>query len=201
MTLTDRELQILQDTDFLLTKAQALTKIEELLLKTRTALESVVEASGFNFPPGAVLSGGKISRGENYRGLPYRVLDQPALLTNEDIFTFRTMFWWGHFFSATLHLEGASLERFRKEVLQNIEQLSDVGTFIGVGETPWEYHYGTDNYLPLKSGHRKQLESFRFLKLSRKMPVAEWRNLPSFAAGFLEELLPLLAKADAANGA
>lgn len=199
MTLTDHELTILQDTDFLLTKARALNKVEELLLETRTALEAVVRESGFPFPPGAVLSGGKISRGDNYRGLPYRVLDQPALLTNDNIFAFRTMFWWGHFFSITLHLQGDSLERFRRGLAGRIGQLAEKELYIGIGNTPWEYHYGRDNYAPLETVHRAHLEKSSFLKLSRKTELVEWERLPSFAAGFLEELLAVLAEADSGS--
>jgi len=196
MTLSDHELTILQDTDFLLTKARALTKVEEWLLKTRTALEAVVRESGFPFPAGAVLAGGKISRGDNYRGLPYRVLDQPALLANDDIFAFRTMFWWGHFFSITLHLQGDSLQRFRAGLAERVEQLADMNLYIGIGDTPWEYHYGRDNYVPLEPLHRMHLEKCSFLKLSRKIELVEWERLPAFTAGFLEELLPVLAEAD-----
>jgi hypothetical protein len=196
MTLTNRELTILQNTDFLLTKAKALNMIEELLLETRGALEEVVSESGLSFPSGATLAGGKISRGENYRGLPYRVLDQPALLTADDIFAFRTMFWWGHFFSATLHLQGASLQRFRQGLTDHIEGLADGHTFIGVGDTPWEYHFGKDNYAPLRPAHRAHLGSCDFLKLSRKMELQEWQRLPEFAAGFLKTLLAVLEEAE-----
>ncbi len=196
MTLTDHELSILQDTDFLLTKTRALNKVEELLLDTRSALEAVVSESGFAFPPGAVLAGGKISRGDNYRGLPYRVLDQPALLANDDIFAFRTMFWWGHFFSITLHLEGDSLERFREGLAERIERLAGMNLYIGVGNTPWEYHYGRDNFVPLEPVQRMHLEKCSFLKLSRKIELVEWERLPAFTAGFLEKLLPVLAEAD-----
>lgn len=196
MTLTDHELSILQDTDFLLTKTRALNKVEELLLDTRSALEAVVSEFGFAFPPGAVLAGGKISRGDNYRGLPYRVLDQPALLTNDNIFAFRTMFWWGHFFSITLHLQGDSLERFRQGLAGRIGQLAEKELYIGVGDTPWEYHYGRDNYVPVEPLHREHLEKSSFLKLSRKIELVEWERLPSFAAGFLEELSAMLAEAD-----
>lgn len=195
MALTEHELNTLKNTDFLITKARALAKIEELLLETRVALESTVSECGLSFSEGTITSGGKVSRGENYRGLPYRILDQPALLTAGDIFAFRTMFWWGHFFSATLHLQGASLERFREGLADRIELLADGDTFICIGETPWEYHYKSDNYRLLRPTHRNHLSNCNFLKLSRKMDLAEWERLPLFAAGFLKVLLSLLEEA------
>lgn len=57
--------------------------------------------------PEAVLkTGGKISRGENYLGLPWLVLDYPRHFTKDHIFAVRTLFWWGRFFSTTLHISG-----------------------------------------------------------------------------------------------
>jgi hypothetical protein len=49
---------------------------------------------------------GKISRGENYQLLPYIILDYPSYFSRNNIFAVRTMFWWGNFFSITLHLSG-----------------------------------------------------------------------------------------------
>ncbi len=193
MEFNEREMDILQDTSFLLTKAVALQKVEALLVDTRSAIEGVTEASAFDFPPGAVLSGGKVSRGENYLGLPYRILDQPALLTAGDIFALRTMFWWGHFFSVTLHLQGASLERYREGLVERFDRLLTGQYYISVGESPWEYHYGRENYTRLDPTHRAHLQACEFLKLSRKKEIGAWREVPRFAADFLEELLRVLS--------
>src|ERR1700744_546088 len=48
----------------------------------------------------------KISKGENYKGLPWVMLDYPRVFGREEVFAIRTMFWWGHGFSVTLHLKG-----------------------------------------------------------------------------------------------
>ena len=53
----------------------------------------------------------KISKGENYRGLPYVMLDYPRLFGREEVLAIRTFFWWGHGFSVTLHLKGGYRER------------------------------------------------------------------------------------------
>ena len=193
MDLSAKELSIISDTDFLLTKAQALVKIEALLAETRSALGGLVAGSDFPFPAGARLFNGKISRGENYRQLPYRVLDQPALFTDDDLFTFRTLFWWGHFFSATLHLQGLSLERHRPALIDRIERLAGQDIYVSVGSTPWEYHYEPENYQLLTVHHRTHIQRCDFLKLSRKISLYQWAELPTFATGFLKFLLEQLA--------
>ncbi len=189
MVFSEKELKIISDTDFLLTKVKALAKIETLLAETRTALDAVIAAADFPFPDGIRLVNGKISRGENYRHLPYRVLDHPTRFTTDDVFAFRTLFWWGHFFSATLHMQGPSLERYRRTLVDHIGVLARHSIYVSVGPTPWEYHYGPDNYELLTTAHRAHLETCDFLKLSRQIDIEQWQELPAFSSGFLKFLL------------
>ena len=92
MQLKEKEILIIQDTDFLLTKVTVLEKVNELLVQTREDLKGCVENSNFSFPDGIDLLNGKISRGEYYKNLPYMVLDYAALLTTKTVFAYRTLF-------------------------------------------------------------------------------------------------------------
>lgn len=192
MNFKEKELNILQDTDFLLTKSAVLDKIYKLLEDSRSELIKTVDNSNFSFPDRTDIVTGKISRGENYKNLPYMVLDYPTLFTNESSFAFRTMFWWGNFFSSTLHLEGRALDEYRKIIANNIDRLLNKNIYIGVGETPWQYHYSMDNYLPLTKEHAESISNCSFLKLSKKILLVEWEKLPSFASNFLNLLLSVL---------
>jgi hypothetical protein len=193
MDFTEKDLHILEDTDFLLAKSSILKKIYNLLEKTKTRLIKIVEESDFSFPEGTDIVMGKISRGENYKNLPYMVIDYPTLFTNENSFAFRTMFWWGNFFSSTLQLEGRSLNEYRKIIGNNIDKLLDKNIFIGVGETPWEYHYNEDNYLILTKDHIKIINNCNFLKLSKNISLSDWERLPAFASGFLKLMISVLS--------
>ena len=77
--------------------------------------------------------------------------------------------------------------------MDNIDKLLGKGIFIGVGKTPWHYHYGDDNYLPLAKDHSKHLGNCNFLKLSKKISISEWEQLPSFASEFLNLTLSVLS--------
>ena len=105
MKLTNNELSLIQDSDFLLTKVKIISKIFRLLESTENHLRKIINETTFKFPLGTKIKYGKISKGETYLNLPYLILDYPTLFTNTDIFAFRTMFWWGKFFSATIHLQ------------------------------------------------------------------------------------------------
>ena len=192
MRLTEKELLILQDTDFLLTKATVLEKINTLLRQTREELKGCVENSNFSFPDGTDLLNGKISKGENYKNLPYMVLDYPALFTTKTVFAYRTMFWWGNFFSATLHLEGIALNYYRNSITINLNKLLEKDVYIGVGDTPWQYHYEKDNYIPLTENHKYFITNCKFLKLSKKLELKKWNDVPEFSTNFFELILPVL---------
>jgi hypothetical protein len=192
MILTEKELLILHDTDFLLTKATVIEKISELLGQTREELKACVENSNFSFPDGIYLQNGKISKGENYKNLPYMVLDYPTLFTKKTVFAYRTMFWWGNFFSATVHLEGIALNYYRNSITLNLDKLLKKDVYIGVGETPWQYHYKEDNYILLNESHRDFITNCKFLKLSKKIELEKWNKLSEFSTNFFELVLSVL---------
>lgn len=190
--LTERELVIIQDQEFLLTKARASAKVYNMLSTTREELKRIVENSRLTPEQKSLFKTSKISRGENYLGLPYQVLDYPAFFSKKDTFAYRTMFWWGNFFSATLQLEGDFLDHFRKQIVLGLDELVNLELFICVGATPWEYHYGEDNYQLLAFDHRNHIESCTFLKLSRKQSLENWQQLPEFSSLFLSKLIRIL---------
>ncbi len=192
MQLTEKELLILQDTDFLLTKATVLEKINELLGQTREKLKRCVENSNFSFPDETYLLNGKISKGENYKNLPYMVLDYPTLFSKKSTFAYRIMFWWGNFFSTTLHLEGIALNYYRNSIIKNLNKLLEKDIYIGIGNTPWQYHYEKDNYIPLTEDHKNFINNCNFLKLSKKIELIKWSGIPEFSTNFFELILSVL---------
>lgn len=192
MNFSKSELAIIEDSEFLITKAKVITKVRELLVKTRSELNDRIEKSTFSFPSETNLSTGKISKGENYKTLPYLVLDHPSLFSATDTFAFRTMFWWGNFFSCTLHLQGHSLDKYRSSVANNIGKLVGENVYIAVGDTPWHYHYEISNYAPITREHIGFIENGNFLKLSKKTGLKHWENIPRFSSEFLELSLSVL---------
>lgn len=196
MTFSKKELDYLQDTDFLLTKQQITTKVYGLLETTQESLKAVSDSLDFAFPAGVDHIRGKISKGEQYRQLPYLVLDFPKLFSRADVFAFRTMFWWGNEFSCTMLLAEASWNKYRANIAQSVPSLG-ADWYIGVHQTPWEHHFGEDNYLPLASFSPKalqqHLQKMPFLKLSCKLSLNQWQQLPAFASERFMEVMGLLS--------
>jgi len=192
MEFTDREFQIIHDTEFLHTKATVVSKIYDLLSEVKVGLKEEIRNSGIDQDLEKTFSMGKISKGENYRGFPYQVLDYPATFVKHDIFAFRTMFWWGNSFSCTLHLQGKHLETYREILIGKLAQIVPEGIYIGINQSPWEYHFESDNYKLLDLDDREFINKCNFLKLSKRIDFEDWSQLPRKAAEYLCLLLDLL---------
>src|SRR6187402_1143085 len=99
---------------------------------TLRSSDAVPLGGGSPFPEEIFRTDPKISRGENYKGLPYVILDYPRLFGREDVFAVRTMFWWGHSFHVTLHLKGKYQAMFLPVIRQRLSMLAAAGFQVAV---------------------------------------------------------------------
>ena len=97
--LSTEEEALVCRTDWILTKNRIIEKIKALFASLQTQQQGTFELSQ-SFYDEELQSTPKISKGENYRGLPYLVLDYPRFFNKEDIFVIRSFFLVGQFFSA-----------------------------------------------------------------------------------------------------
>jgi len=175
LRLSEAEAELMQNASVILTKNSILKKIagglESLQVWQWQQAEwyQLDEKDEFRRQP-------KISKGENYLGLPYFVLDYPRHSAKEHLFFIRTMFWWGNFFSVTLHLSGDCIHQYRDQLSSHFHQLQSC--FIGVNEDPWVHHFNEDNYVPLSTWTRKSFEQYcidaKHLKIAMAFPLTEW---------------------------
>lgn len=141
---------------------------------------------------------GKISRGSNYKDLPYLILDYPNIFSQSEVLACRTMIWWGHDISCTLHLQGNILEKKRRLLRNRIKQLQASHWDICINDSPWEYHFGPDNYIPLQKIPEADLinllEKKDFIKIASRISIEQINQLNVFGlktfTAFTELLLP-----------
>ena len=191
--IDSKALALLQNKEVLLTKRAALEQITMLLQETKETIAKSILAHKESLPSESLEALGVVAKGENYQELPYQVLDYPAAFTLEDIFAYRIMFWWGNFFSATLHLQGKYLDLYRQKLVSNIDQLISEEVYFCINDTPWQYHYEPDNYARLTHGHLALIESGSFIKLSKTLPLARFSELPNFSSNLLQRLLSIIS--------
>lgn len=194
---TEEELQILEDQKFLLLKESVSQKTIKYLAEIEQSLKEPIRKSSFAFPSNALTKSGKISKGENYLGLPYFILDCPRLFTKKEVFAFRTMLWWGHEFSCTLHIGGEQIKRIDDKFLLQLkrEGISNDSYFC-ISKSPWDYHFESSNYVPtsqLNLGEMKNhIRENDFIKISRFIPVNQWAMFKSFTLESFARFLILL---------
>ncbi|HUS03429.1 MAG TPA: hypothetical protein VMY77_16935, partial [Chitinophagaceae bacterium] len=99
--LSPEELELVNTTQWILSKHAITKKVYDLFGDLSLELKNEAHSYNYLFPENLQYQSGKISKGENYRLLPYVILDYPAFFWKDRIFAIRTMFWWGNFFSVT----------------------------------------------------------------------------------------------------
>jgi hypothetical protein len=192
IALSDEELELVNNTGIILTKRNIIDKVYLLLGNLAAMCETILHADKNKFPEQLLTASPKISRGENYLQLPYVVLDYPRLYGKDDILAVRTMFWWGNFFSITLHISGSYKNMFQQNIIDNISLLQQHNFYICINADQWQHHFEEDNYITLKTINAAALQQVvmqqRFIKLAVKFSLQQWQQLP----GALEQSFSII---------
>lgn len=182
LTLSDEEQQLVNNSDWILTKHVIIDKVYHLFGNLAATMRTTIEEGNHQLPGEAVRSTAKISKGENYLKLPYVMLDYPRCFDGGNIFAVRTMFWWGNFFSMTLHLSGGYKKMFAEHICNNRDVLAKNNFFLCVNTDEWQHHFGENNYRTVKQFDEKEfnrvIKEKEFIKLSVNFALNDWKNMP-----------------------
>jgi hypothetical protein len=192
--LSDYEAAMLRDQHIILTKRSALQKVEQFLGLQVTAIQAACKPLLPVMDENIRSALPKISRGENYLGLPWAILDYPSVFSKQDVFALRTLFWWGNFFSISLQVSGKYLLQFEDLIFQRLKEKAG-NFYISVNDDAWQHHFREDNYQPvadfLKASHTK-LHRPGHLKLALKFELDDWDKIPSELENGYAALMGLL---------
>ena len=192
--LSKLETELVQNSEWILTKHSIINKVYQLFGEMLRIYKEVSQQQTFPIIDSYKHSGGKISKGENYQGLPYVMLDYPASFTKENIFAIRTFFWWGNFFSISLHL---SEKKFlaKKNLSKIFLFLKENKFYICVNENEWQHTFEAANYIntsDLSENSFKEILKKDFFKISKKLELNKWDEAPEFLNGTFEEIIEFL---------
>jgi hypothetical protein len=172
--LSPEEMELVMQSGWILTKNRVLKKVWQLLEE----MQSIQEEYMIHLPEEVKKVNAKISKGENYQGLPWLILDQPRYFNKEHIFAIRELFWWGNFFSSTLHLAGNYKAMHEKKILASLDQLKEQDFYLCVNTDPWEHHFEEGNFEAMRGMSNDKIEELvkrsEFIKLSKKIPLDRW---------------------------
>ena len=178
LRLSAKEMEMIKNADWILTKNGIIRKTIMLLENVQEKQQLFLSKEGSHLPTEAVEGSPKISKGENYKGLPYLVLDYPRVFEKKNSFAIRTLFWWGNFFSITLHLSGRYKKRYEKKLAASFSELKKSGFRLCTNKEEWEHHFEKTNYISLEklglNDYKKNIAENSFIKLAKKYPLQDW---------------------------
>jgi hypothetical protein len=175
-SLTTYEMQLVTDPQVLLTKNLIIEKVYEIFGELAEEYKEIsTKIPGFER-----FINPKISKGENYKGLPYVILDFPRQFGKADVFAIRSFFWWGNFFSITLQLAGQYQRQYASAIENAINNRFFEEWYIGMLESQWEHHFESNNYSSLSQRIDYNIAELPYLKLAKKIPLKKWDETSTF---------------------
>ena len=196
ITLSDKELELVCNTDWIFTKHTVIQKMLRLFGNLVPVLENELEQAKERLPKEIFINRAKISKGDNYQLLPYVMLDYPRCFEKYDTLAIRTFFWWGNFFSCTLHLSGAYKTMFEHSILKNLATLHNTELFICVNEEEWEHHFETKNYIAVDKLTTAEITAIanrqHFIKMAAKFSLHQWSVMEELLEKSFSDALHLL---------
>ncbi|HTQ27828.1 MAG TPA: hypothetical protein VMI35_06855 [Puia sp.] len=179
--ISAEELALIEDAGWILTKNGIIHKLFDLFGMLAGETANLLQASGL--PEEIKKSTAKISRGEQYKGLPYVVLDYPRVFTKQDVFAIRILFWWAHYFSLTWHLKGVYLERFGSYITDNLDLLASHDFYLSISADEWQHELNEQHYVKIREVNKQEVDKILrhhpFVKLSVKIPLGKWNQAGS----------------------
>ena len=147
--LSAEEMRLVMDPAWILTKNSVMGKVIAMfaeLSSQRTRERPKPEGPALWSGETGIGKEPKISKGENYKGLPWVMLDYPRVFGKEDVYAIRIFFWWGHAFNVTLHLKGVYREKFLPVLLARQAELATAGFEWGSAGDEWAHEHTRETY-------------------------------------------------------
>src|SRR5258706_3710930 len=193
--LSAEERDLVTNSEWILTKHRVVKKVYEMFGEVNEMMKQELINHGHLFPENLKYQGGKISKGDNYQLLPYVILDYPSFFGKNNIFAVRTMFWWGNFFSVTLHLSGDYKTKYINNSPALLSFLKQNNFSICISEEEWQHHFREDNYVLSHSITDLDYQCIihrSFFKVAKKLSLLQLDEASDFIMKTFRELLWLL---------
>jgi hypothetical protein len=196
--LSTKEQELVMNADWILTKNAVIQKLYSFFGETSEQFQLMIQQNPALANETACAIAPKISKGENYEGLPWVMLDYPRYFKGSDVFAIRCFFWWGNEMSITLQLSG-KFKTFYSNAIQQYFHLRNGNPhpthewFIGINiEDPWQHHFRPDNYRRAAEINPALIAQLPFIKLAKKIPLDEWDDMEFFLQETFKDILLLL---------
>ncbi len=192
--INPEELALLKDQHFLKAKKQIEVKVTQLLLESQKSLIQWVETREIDLPDDVSLIPRKVAKGENYADMPYWVSDFPANMKGTDLWSFRTVVWWGNYISFSLIIAGKYKTAFTPFDLL----LQEPDLYFTIAPSPWKLEFENEVVKPGLEVREEEIiqhfENHDFIKLSVTEKLENVNKLTDLTVVSFEKLIGTLGK-------
>ena len=161
---SENEIKLINHVEIFQEKPVILKKVENRLLELQKSLEKEILPMASALPDDLNLTKNQIARGENHNGFPYISLDYPQNFSKTEMFTMRTLLWWGHYLGFSLILKGKNLKNHIARLLQNKDTAPFKDIYLSLAEDPFEWKLNTINFSLISKHNDEELRE-KILKL------------------------------------
>ena len=144
-----KDLEMISHVEVFQNKPAILKKIENRLTKLKEAMALELLPCVTQLPSGTNIEKGQIARGENHNGFPFLSLDIPQNFSKTEMYTYRTLFWWGHYLGFSLILKGVKLKTYFQRLAENCSEPTFQNVYLSQAATPWEWRLGQQYFIPV----------------------------------------------------
>jgi len=177
VTLSPEEWALVSNPDIILTKNAIIEKVYQMLGELAENYTKIVRELPEQFTGEWINPSPKIARGEQYRELPWVMLDYPRYYSEGNTKAIRTFFWWGHGFSIHLLLQGSYCHQWKSNAASQI-QCADENWWLDVDTEPWQHHFRDACCIPVHRLQMQQVDELNFIKYSCWFPLTDWEKVP-----------------------
>jgi hypothetical protein len=195
-TFDDDEIALLSNPRLFEQKLRATEKLKGLMEQIRTVLLADIDPHELLAPIGTDFLKGQIAKGENYEGYPYVMLDFPKHFGKESIFTFRTLFWYGHSLIFSMIVAGTYLQTYRRNFEHHYDALCEANLHIGL-EDVWDWRERAAVLLTQENKSHLLKLDLPFLKVMKRLAPAvleSEQEVLKEAKAFYQTVKPIIQK-------
>ena len=196
---SEKELRLVKQVELFQCKPAILKKAENRFFALQKGLEKEITPLPTNLPKNLDLVKNQIARGENHNGFPFLSLDYPQNFSKTEMFTMRTLFWWGHYLGFSLILKGERLTIYLERLLENRKTKPFQDIFFCLAPNPWEWELNEKNYSLVSKSNTKEIQKtileLGYLKLMRVVTFTDGKfitlNWTQTGVQFWKDLAPV----------
>jgi hypothetical protein len=174
---SNHEWDLIKVTEIFRHKPDIMKKAESYLEELRSLLAAELKTYPKPYPADTDLIKGQIARGENHKGFPFLSLDLPQKFSKTEFFTYRTLFWWGHYLGFSLILKSPDLDTFSNRLQENRQDAACENVYLSQHTSPWEWEFSENNFTKVSELSKIEIQEIadrlQYLKLIRIFPVSE----------------------------